>query len=140
MDIIVTTPRSQMANARKEAGACKKEGGGFYFRYLGYGRPSYVGCGDRIFYVEDGAIRGFALIAGLRDAKHLRCTITKRQWPEGWYAFMNAKTWKWIVPIPMRGFQGWQHMTDEISKQVKVTGGWLDPKPEEKNGKTSFSI
>lgn len=129
MDIIVTTPKSQMENARKEAEVCKKDGGGFYFRWMGHGRPFHAGVGDRIFYVEDGAIRGFAMIAGLRDAKHLRCTISKRQWPKGWYAFMDAKTWNWIEPIPMRGFRGVRYMTPEFLKKVKVIGGWLDPRP-----------
>lgn len=131
MDIIVTTPKSQMANARKEAEACRKDGGGFYFRHLGAGRPVNVEAGDRIFYVEDGAVRGYATIAGLRDATRLRCTVSDRVWPLGWYAFMDAKTWKWIRPIPMVGFRGFRYLAPGsiTALEVKVVGGWLDPKP-----------
>jgi hypothetical protein len=38
----------------------------------------------------------------------------------------DAKSWKWIRPSAMQGFQGFRYADFEF----EVIGGWLDPKPE----------
>ena len=133
MDIIVTTPKREMANAAREAEACKRDGGGEYFRRFPVDRAPQVLVGDRIYYVEDGAIRGFAPIKKIHaTASGMCCDTTGRRWPPGVYLFMDATTWKWIRAIPMRGFQGFRYaasrrfVPDGIVYEV---GGWLDPKP-----------
>jgi len=127
MDIIVTTPKSQMATAAQEAENVKASGGGIYFRCLGRHRPEDLGEGDRIFYVEDGFIRGFATVMQVTDAPGMICSTTDRQFPAGWYVFSDAETWQWIKPIAMRGFQGWRYF--EAPETIEVVGGWLDERP-----------
>jgi hypothetical protein len=125
-DIIVTTPKSEMKNAELEAEAAKKDGGGFYFRTLP-SKPKSIKDGSRIFYVEDGYIRGFCSIDHLEDGDGL-CDVTNRHWHGAVKAMMPAASWKWIKPIPMKGFQGWRYY--EPPKDMKIVGGWKDPRPE----------
>ena len=118
MDIIVTTPKREMANAAREAEDCKRDGGGEYFRRFPVERAPDVLPGDRVYYVEDGYIRGFAVVKWLHLAKNsVRCTTTRRRYPPGLYIYMRASSWQWIEPIPMSGFRGFRHAR------------WLDPKP-----------
>ena len=127
MDIIVTTPKSQMANAAKEAEDCKKAGGGYYFRRLNR-YPKRLRLGDRVWYVEDGYIRGFAVaVRFISSNVEIECDTTNAIYPPGTYVFMTAEFWKWIKPIPYRGFQGWRYYTPP--QDFEVVGGWLDPRP-----------
>ena len=128
MDIVVTTPKAQMEMAVQEAETIKKAGGGFYFRYLGQQRPKHLNVGDRVFYVEDGFIRGFACVTHVTDTPGMVCETSGRQFRAGYYAFMDAETWTWIKPIPMNGFQGWRYFDAQTG--LEIAGGWLDPKPE----------
>lgn len=90
-DIVVTTPKSQMAAAAAEAGAVKKAGGGFYFRRFGLRPPT--GVGDRMYYAEDGFMRGFGVVAAVaqRIAAY-QCETTGRWWAPGWYVWIDAAT------------------------------------------------
>ena len=125
-NIVVTTPKSEMQNSADEAKECIKQHGGYYFRKLGKNRPVGIAGGSKIYYVEDGYVRGFGVIASVVE-KSYECEYTNRSWGEGWYAIIPACTWKWIRPIPMRGFQGFRYFNDS---SVEVIGEWLDPKPE----------
>ena len=149
MDIIVTTPKSEMANAAREAADCIAAGGGEYFRRFPLVRTPKVTPADRVYYVEDGYVRGFAVISRLSYESGMNCDTTGRRWARGWYVFMDANSWKWIRPIPMRGFQGFRYagrvqisQTDGVGcpgdckilvganwQIVHVVGGWVDPKP-----------
>lgn len=140
MDIIVTTPKSQMANAAQEAADAIRAGGGEYFRR--FHTPIRIDRGDRVYYVEDGFVRGFAVVHYTRWVKERKvCETTGRLWQPGFFVFMRADSWQWIEPISMRGFQGWRVAHDptrgrELLRvvdqyyQVKIVGGWKDPKPE----------
>jgi hypothetical protein len=132
-DIIVTTPKGQMAAAAAEAEDARKYGGDtMYFRRVAM-NYAYLNIrpGERIYYVEDGFVRGFALLDHTLSAQNpRRCDTTGREWPEGYFLFMRADSWQWIRPIPMRGFQGWHYARFEPD-QVEIVGGWLDPKPVE---------
>jgi len=143
MDIIVTTPKSQIANAAQEAADCIADGGGEYFRRFPFPIPyrPLISPGERVFYVEDGWIRGYALVDRVSIEKFARtCHTTGRQWPPGIYVFMDATTWQWIYPLPMRGFQGFRyarqpghnpHVLEHRDKfaWIQVVGDWRDPKP-----------
>jgi len=144
MDIIVTTPKSERANAVREASACIADGGGRYFRrFPGLSLPR-TGVRDRVYYVEDGYIRGFGVVTDMaHDGNGRLCSSTGRWWPKGLYLFMDAQSWTWIRPIPMRGFQGFRYAHYRYGGQetrewltidgkdwaVTEVGGWLDPKP-----------
>lgn len=148
MDIIVTTPKSQMAAAAQEAADCIRNGGGEYFRrFHSTAYPRDLHVGDRVYYVEDGYIRGFAVVNRMLHSPQGRtCDTTGRVWAQGYFVFMDAASWQWITPIPMLGFQGFRYANyDPDERQVieiypiggwrrfapvKVVGGWKDPRPE----------
>ena len=125
--IIVTTPKKQMKTAAEEAQNCIDAGGGFYFRRFAQ-FPLSLHSGTRIFYVEDGYVRGFATVSEVNDSTDGKvCMTTGRDWAPGIYAVMPADSWQWVRPIPQQGFQGWRYFDDS---EVEIVGGWLDPKPE----------
>jgi len=141
MDIIVTTPKSERANAAAEARDCIAAGGGEYFRrFATRVAPRKLAVGDRVYYVEAGFIRGYALVRRIeqRDAPVV-CDTSGRAWPPGCYVFMDAASWRWIRPIPMRGCQAFRYAPvgpdgerragDARNNLVEEIGGWLDPMP-----------
>ena len=136
MDIIVTTPKSRMAEAAREAAACIAAGGGDYFRRFPPRKwPVHLNPGDRVYYVEDGAIRGFAVVDCICDEVYARdCDTTARRYPPGLYVMMRADSWCWIRPIPMRGFQGFRYVRNELLPDgrhyLEIVGFWRDPRPE----------
>jgi len=129
MDIVVTTPKSEMPTAEQEARDCiaaaEKGLDPCYFRTFRR-KPKGLEGGSRIFYVEDGYIRGFATV---REVVHadMECDTTGRDWGAGFHAIMPATSWQWIDPIPMRGFQGFRYFTPPDS--LRVIAGWRDPRP-----------
>lgn len=133
-DIIVTTPIKSIGDAELEALKCIKEGGGFYFRVLST-IPKNLNNKSRIFYVEDGYIRGFSKIHAIRyEDKETRpimvCETTDKSYRGAVCLFMDSKDWTWIRPIRKRGFQGWRYFVPP--DDMEVVGNWLDPKPEVK--------
>ena len=125
-DFIVTTPKSEIANAKLEAEEAKRHPGTRYFRRFGR-MPRGLVKGSRIFYVEDSYIRGFAVVDEVQTGAKL-CTTTNREWRDGVYAMMPVETWMWIRPFPMQGFRNWQYF--EPPADLQIVGGWLDPMPE----------
>jgi hypothetical protein len=126
-DIVVTTPKSEMKNAQEEAKIGKEKGGNWYFRRFAK-RPKRLQEGNRVFYVEDGYIRGFGIVKIIsEDDQGFRCDATDREWPPGWYVHMETKTWKWIRPVPMEGFRGFQYL--QAGRTFMVVGGWKSDRP-----------
>jgi hypothetical protein len=124
-NIVVTTPKSEIENSAKEAKKCIEDGGGYYFRSLPTAPKGIEIGSSRIYFVEDGFIRGFGIIIGVTDQDSNVCDVTKREWKGRCFVWMPASSWKWIKPLPCKGFQGWRYFDDD----VEVVGGWLDPKP-----------
>jgi hypothetical protein len=122
-NIIVTTPKTQMDIAKQEAENCINNGGGYYFRTF-RNRPKELVIGSKVFYVEDGYIRGFGVVSNIVNG-NMTCDVSGKDWGEGFHAIMDAKSWAWIKPIPMKGFQGWRYFNGNYEK----IGNWLDPKP-----------
>jgi len=122
-DIIVTTPKSQMQAAADEAADCLRAGKGSYFRRFTT-RPKGLSKGSRIFYVEDGYVRGFGTVSEVEEGNR-QCETTGKEWGDGVYAIMPADSWKWIRPVSMKGFQGWRYYGGD----VEVVGDWKDSKP-----------
>ncbi len=132
MDIIVTTPKSQMKAAAQEAADCIAAAGGQYFRRFPLEAPPDISVGDSVFYVEDGYVRGYCVVSCMdRELRKVRCGTTGRLWPAGFYVFMDATSWTWIRPIRKRGFQGfrYRHRFPQL-RAVVVVGNWLAPKPD----------
>src|SRR5262249_36884833 len=122
-DIIVTTPLKNKALAEAEAQDCIDAGGGFYFRTF-RARPRELAVGSRIFYVEDGFVVGFATVSEIKEGR-MKCGTSGHDWGEGYHFLMQADSWKWIRPVPMKGFQGWRYSRLQ-DKEIKIVGAWLD--------------
>jgi hypothetical protein len=82
-----------------------------------------------VFYVENGYVRGYAEVLREYSGESLTtCEVTFREWGGKYFVFMEATSWTWIKPIPMKGFQGWRYF--DAPEDIQVVGGWLDNKPE----------
>jgi len=125
VDIIVTTPKDRMAEAAREAEEIIEAGGGWYYRDYRTPRIPRVDIGDRVYYVEDGYIRGFAVVAGVervRDHDTGKVLAVR--------IMMDAKSWTWIEPIPWKAPRSFQYVLSVPRwHYIKIVGGWLDPKP-----------
>lgn len=117
-----------MSNAAREAADCLRAGGGRYFRRLGT-TPKEIGEGSRVYYVEDGYIRGYCLLQRVEKSSGKTCDTTGKVFEAGTYLVMDAQSWRWIAPIRFPGFQGWRYAPAQWSDQAKVVGFWRDPKP-----------
>lgn len=133
MDIVVTTPKSEMTNAAKEAENCIKDGGGYYFRCF-KSVPCNIQVNEKIWYLEDGYIRGYAVVDRIDLAEKIKdCQTTGKTYRGGCTVYMRADSWKWIEPIrfPVTGFRGYRRALG--MQDIKPVGGWKDPKPDNDN-------
>lgn len=126
-----------MIEAAREAEECIDAGGGNYFRRFQLDRSPSINIGERVWYVEDGYLRGYAVVSRAANIpRRMQCDTTGRWYEPGFYVFMPADSWRWIRPQPMVGFQGYRYFCAGLAKHyginlpIKVIGGWLDPKPE----------
>ena len=128
MDIVVTTPKKERVNAEAEAEWAKAQGGGpgvHYFRRMGR-VPQELKPGDKVFYVEDGYVRGFCTLMGIDwGEQEAICEVTMRDWGNGAQLIMRADSWKWVKPIKMKGFQGFRY----FDQPYEVVGDWKDKRP-----------
>ena len=131
-DIIVTTPKKEMIAAAEEARNLIKHGSGIYFRRLS-SKPLHIDTGSKVFYVEDGYIRGFAVICNYEERSDGRCSDLGEYYKPGFFIEMWVKSWKWIKPIPMKGFQGYRYFTPP--EDMEIVGDWKDSKPPVKGEK-----
>lgn len=152
MNIAVTTPRTKIPDAVREANDAKAGKVTHYFRRLS-GYPKNLKIGEKIFYVEKDFITGFAIVEAIADQKGNKCESTNKEYKGGVFVWMRCDSWKWIEPIPMKGFRNYRYITtqdDQITMNgvvvaelikknchinYKIVGDWKDPKPELPKGK-----
>ena len=105
MNILVTTPKSEIDNSRREGKAVEVEGG-YWFRTFRF-KPKVV-PGDRIYFVENGLIRGYGVIIDVYQAADSEtCDVTGREWGNSGDWVVCYKDWHWLkAPVPFKGFQG----------------------------------
>lgn len=105
MDLLVTTPKSEIDNSKKEGEAVEEEGG-YWFRTFRF-RPK-TELGDKIYFVEDGLIKGYGIVIKvIPSTESLKCDVTGREWGQkkGWAVLYG--NWHWLkIPVPFKGFQG----------------------------------
>lgn len=117
MDILVTTPKGEVKTAKIEGKWVEREGG-YWFRVFNF-RPK-VNAGDRIYFVENGAIRGHGRIFEVARSDGERCEVTGRLWRGDWV--VKYDSWKWLeTPIPFKGFQGIRYI-DRLPKIKRKLG------------------
>jgi hypothetical protein len=128
-NIVVTTPQTHRKRAAQEALDCIGAGGGFYFRRFG-GRcfPKRLETGDRVYFVQENYLRGFALVSHFEVSTGVRCDTSEERYGSGHYVFMDASTWKWVMPTLFKGFQGYRYAETRFDL-LPILGGWLDPMP-----------
>ena len=68
----------------------------------------------------------------------MKCEVSGKDWGDGHHAMMPANSWKWIKPLPMRGFQGWRYFEPQYVGAVEIVGGWLDPMPKDPEAAEEF--
>lgn len=131
--IVITTPKGRAADAAAEAQDAQQHGGETrYFRRFGFGQVPTCQPGDRVFYVENGFVRGFAIVDETTVERYGReCDTTGNWFDPGIYVWMRADSWQWIKPIPLQGFQEFRYTdSDRVAGHaVEVVGGWRDPMP-----------
>lgn len=110
MDIIVTTPKKEINNAAKEAKEALDGKVTHYFRTFRK-FPTKLNKGDKVFYIEDGYIRGYAVVDSIENQSpsDLVCLTTERKWI-GNRIHMRCDSWIWIEPIKYKGFQGFKYI------------------------------
>ncbi len=116
-----------MEKASQEAANCIEDGGGFYFRRF-RSQPCQIEPGEKVWYVEDGYIRGYAVVSETKYLVKMQCDTTGKWWPQGFYVFMDAKSWTWIKPIAQKGFQGYRRA--DYILNYEIVGDWKAPKPK----------
>ncbi len=104
-DILVTTPKSEIASSRKEAADVEKHGG-HYFRT--FKRLPNVQPGDKIYFVEDGQIRGYGVVFEIKR-EPMVCATTGRTWAGHHVCYSK---WVWLKePVSYKGFQGHRYIS-----------------------------
>lgn len=132
-DFLVTTPLAQAkahgSEARERIEEYRSHGTiGHYFRsfHANY-PPKILRVGSKFFYVDNRAIRGFAVVSDF--VVDIRFNLL---------ALMHADTWRWIHQISvdyqkLKPPQCYAYITGHAYtkdiEQVDVIGGWLDPMP-----------
>jgi hypothetical protein len=124
MDILVTTPRSEIDNSRKEGEAVEKDGG-YWFRTFRF-RPK-VDVGDGIFFVEDGLVKGYGVIFEVsRLSEAAECDFTGRNWGNAGGFIVKYRDWRWLnKPVRFSGFQGIRYidrlpeLRDQLLEEVR---------------------
>lgn len=105
MDILVTTPKSKRMIAIEEAKKVNDEGG-YWFRTFHFQPQASIG--DKIFFVDNGMIRGYGIIfncSQIEDA--IECTTTGIQWGKIGDWVVKYSNWNWLtLQVKWKGFQG----------------------------------
>jgi hypothetical protein len=129
-DLLVTTPIAQRNDSAKEATDAidyyHKTGKlDYYWRRYCF-PPRNLKVGSKLFYVDNRAITGFAVVTDIVMKDMLQ-------------AHMSVDTWRWINPIPcdygkikppQSYARAMEHKYFEGIDKVKVIGEWLDPMPQ----------
>lgn len=125
MDMLVTTPKSEIETSRKEGKVVEREGG-YWFRTFRF-RPK-VGKGNRIFFVENGLIRGYGIVFGIHQTKGRKlCDLTKRAWGKAGDWVVAYSDWHWLKnPIEFKGFQGIRYVNrmPGLEKEIEAGARW----------------
>ena len=127
MDVLVTTPQSEIDTSRREGEIVEQEGG-YWFRTFRF-KPK-VETGDKIFFVEAGLIKGYGIVFEVSQiGEGEESEVTGRKWGRsgGWVIKYN--NWHWLKsPIPFKGFQGIRYidrlpvLKEQLDKEVNKNG------------------
>ena len=120
MHAIVTTPKSEIDNSRREGETVEKDGG-HWFRVFKF-RPK-IEQGDRLYFCESGRITGYGLVISVEQIDVPEgCDVTRREWGNQGDWVVRYNDWHWLDNKPvMKGFQGLRYvdrLSDEFKKMI----------------------
>jgi len=130
MDILVTTPKSEIETSRLEGEQVKEDLdkglNAYWFRTFKF-RPK-VEEGDKIFFTEAGLIKGYGIIFAIEEILEPEmetvCDTTNRVWGDVGDFVVKYKDWHWLKnPILFKGFQGIRYIDRLIKLKEKLIGG-----------------
>lgn len=113
MDILVTTPKSEIESSKLEGEQIQEDLdkglNAYWFRTFRF-KPQ-VKDGDKIYFVENGLIKGYGVIFAVEEILEPEiqtvCDTTDRVWGSTGDYVVKYRDWNWIkTPIKFRGFQG----------------------------------
>jgi hypothetical protein len=91
--------------AEAEAKFVEKNPVAYWFRTI-RGKPN-VGVGDRVYYVDNGEIRGYGVIFDIEYGE-MECEATGKVY-QGTH--LKQREWHWLkTPIKFSGFQGFRYL------------------------------
>lgn len=106
MDIIVTIPKSEYKNIKLEDQVLQKYGGKAV-QFWSVGRkPKNLNVGDRVYFVEKGAITCYQTFLGY--VSNPICEVTNRLW-SGLNLLLECPAIPISNPIPFQGFRGFRY-------------------------------
>lgn len=110
MDILVTTPKKEIKNAKLEGRALTNPDA-YWFRTFKF-RPK-VDKGDRIYFTENGFITGYGLIFDVElMSMSTKCSVTGREWGQTDYWMVKYRDWYWLKDtVKFKGFQGIRYIS-----------------------------
>ncbi len=117
MDAVVTTPKAEIENARKEGEDIEKNGG-HWFRVFKF-KPQ-LERGDKLYFVENGEVTGCGVIFSLEQIDLPEgCDVTGREWGNQGDWVVRYRDWHWLKPRPkMKGFQGLRYV-ERLPEELK---------------------
>lgn len=120
MNIVVTTPKSEVETSKQEAKDIKKTDG-YWFRVFKF--KLKVDPGDRIYFVENGLIRGYGVIFDIQQLfEPAKCDTTGRCWGKQGDWIIKYNRWTWLTtPLRCKGFQGIRYIKNKIEDYVRKT-------------------
>ena len=112
MDIVVTVPKSELANIAKEEVWAKEQGStdksGAYCFWKVRCEPKKLERGDRVYFIHDGQIVNYNEF-WYYEEDGVFCEVTKRYW-EGPLLVMKLPSVPLKKPVRMKGFRGFKYV------------------------------
>lgn len=105
MNLIVTTPKSQIKISNQELKEVQLYGG-YFFRVFRF-KPK-VNVGERIYEIENGVIVGYGIIIDVSQIYgSMECSTTGRDWGNEGDWVVKYDNWKDLSQlVRMKGIQG----------------------------------
>lgn len=110
MDILVTIPKREMNNIKKEDAWLKNQKPGEAVQFWSMSRiPKDIHAGDRVYFVEAGAVRYYHELLSISNESSMKCEATDRVWG-GPALILTCPPVTLKNPVPMKGFQGFRYV------------------------------
>jgi len=111
-NIIITIPKSvKWEDYQKEIDTVADRSYVMNFKVNGFPK---VNIGARCYLIHNGFIKGWMEIVGFSE-KDFVCYTTLNEW-KGKFIERSGKFHELKNPIPMKGFQGFRYITNELAK------------------------